>query len=173
MHENDQNLVDVKGANLDPITGAPGAHPVGTGVGGTLGGVAASALAGSVVGPVGTIVGMAVGVVLGGLAGKTVAESIDPTTEEAYWRKEFPNRPYADAASTYEDFDPTFRFGWEANQRYAGKSWEDAQSHVKADWERDRPGFPWEKAQAPIRDSWDRVDTQRREMLARGESPIE
>ena len=153
---------DTKTDNLDPITGAPGAHPVGTGVGGTLGGVAATAIAGSIVGPIGTVVGMAVGVVLGGLAGKSVAESFDPTAEEAYWRKEFPNRPYADAASSYEDFDPTYRFGWEAHERYGAASWDDALPRIRADWERDRPGFPWEKAKAPIRDSWDRLDAHRK-----------
>jgi len=31
---------------------------------------------------------LAVGAVVGGLAGKGVAEMIDPTAEEAYWRKE-------------------------------------------------------------------------------------
>ena len=42
--------------NLDPITDAPGAHPVGTGVG-TTGGAIAGAALGSVVGPIGTIAG--------------------------------------------------------------------------------------------------------------------
>ena len=67
-------------ANRDPLTGAPGAHPIGTGVGAAAGGVAAGAAVGSVAGPVGTVVGAAVGAVAGGLAGKGVAESIDPTT---------------------------------------------------------------------------------------------
>lgn len=66
-------------ANLDPITGAPGAHPVGTGVGAVAGGVAAGAAAGTVAGPVGTAVGAAVGAVAGGLAGKKVAEKERPT----------------------------------------------------------------------------------------------
>ena len=65
--------------NRDPITGAPGAHPVGTGVGAAAGGIAAGAAAGSVAGPVGTVVGAAVGAVAGGLAGKGVAEKVDPT----------------------------------------------------------------------------------------------
>ena len=43
-------------ANLDPITGAPGAHPVGTGIGAAAGGVAAGAAVGSVAGPVGTVI---------------------------------------------------------------------------------------------------------------------
>ena len=43
--------------NRDPITGAPGAHPVGTGLGAT-GGALAGAAAGSLAGPVGTVVGL-------------------------------------------------------------------------------------------------------------------
>ena len=67
-------------ANRDPITGTPGAHPVGTGVGAVAGGMAAGAAAGTVAGPVGTVVGAAVGAVAGGFAGNGVAEKIDPTT---------------------------------------------------------------------------------------------
>ncbi|MGZ8901027.1 MAG: glycine zipper family protein, partial [Limisphaerales bacterium] len=40
-------------ANRDPITGAPGAHPVGTGVGATGGGAAGAAIGAAVGGPVG------------------------------------------------------------------------------------------------------------------------
>lgn len=67
-------------ANLDPITGEPGAHPIGTGVGAVAGGMAAGAAVGTVAGPIGTAVGAAAGAVVGGLAGKGVAEKIDPTT---------------------------------------------------------------------------------------------
>jgi hypothetical protein len=42
-----------KDANRDPITGAPGSHPVGTGLGAAAGGMAAGAAAGSVAGPAG------------------------------------------------------------------------------------------------------------------------
>src|SRR5206468_7106097 len=57
-------------ANRDPLTGAPGAHPIGTAAGAVAGGVATGAAVGSVAGPVGTAVGAAVGAVVGGLAGK-------------------------------------------------------------------------------------------------------
>ena len=66
-------------ANRDPMTGAPGSHPVGTAAGAVAGGLAAGAAAGTVAGPVGTGVGAAVGAVVGGLAGKAIAEQIDPT----------------------------------------------------------------------------------------------
>lgn len=68
--------------NRDPISGALGAHPVGTGVGAAAGGVAAGAAIGSVAGPVGTAVGAAAGAIAGGLAGKGVAETVDPTVDD-------------------------------------------------------------------------------------------
>ena len=42
------------GTHRDPITGAPGAHPVGTGVGALLGGAAAGAATGTIAGPIST-----------------------------------------------------------------------------------------------------------------------
>ena len=81
VHETDKPGAD---ANRDPITGEPGAHPVGTGLGTAAGGAAAGAAAGLAAGPVGAAVGAVVGGVAGGLAGKGIAESINPTVEEAY-----------------------------------------------------------------------------------------
>ena len=46
----------IRDENRDPITGAPGAHPVGTGIGAAAGGVAAGAAAGTVAaGPIGAL----------------------------------------------------------------------------------------------------------------------
>src|SRR5689334_1733800 len=91
--------------NPDPITGEPGAHPVGTGAGAAAGGLAAGAAAGALGGPVGAIAGAVVGGVIGGLAGKEVAEQFDPT-EDAYWREHYRERPYADKSSDYETYRP-------------------------------------------------------------------
>ena len=60
-------------ANRDPLSGALGAHPVGTGVGAVAGGAGAGAAIGTVAGPLGTAVGMAAVAIVGGLAGKGVA----------------------------------------------------------------------------------------------------
>ena len=79
--------------NRDPISGAPGAHPIGTGLGAVVGGAAVGAAAGTVVGPVGTVVGTAVGAIVGGLAGKGIAEAIDPTHELAGWQRNNETRP--------------------------------------------------------------------------------
>ena len=64
-------------ANIDPLSGETGAHPVGTGIGAASAGAAGAAIGGAIA-PVGAVVGAVVGAFSGGLAGKGVAESIDP-----------------------------------------------------------------------------------------------
>jgi hypothetical protein len=73
--------------NRDPITGAPGSHPVGTAAGATSGGVAGAAVGTVVGGPVGGAVGAAVGAVAGGLAGHAAGEAVNPSVEDIYWRQ--------------------------------------------------------------------------------------
>lgn len=83
--DNDNTKKDA--THRDPITGAPGAHPVGVGLGAAAGGIAGGFAAGAATGtvaagPVGTVVGAAVGALAGGLGGKAVAEHLDPTVKE-------------------------------------------------------------------------------------------
>ena len=145
--------------NRDPISGAAGAHPVGTGVGAASGGIAAGALAGTVAGPVGTVVGAAIGAVAGGLAGKGIAEVIDPTAEEGYWRENFTRRPYVSRDAKFDDYGPAYRHGVEAYGRSNGRSFDDAEPELKRDWERVRgnSGLSWDKARDASHDAWQRV----------------
>jgi hypothetical protein len=147
-----------KSANRDPLTGAPGAHPVGTGVGAVAGGLAAGAAAGTVAGPVGTAVGAAVGAVVGGLAGKGIAESIDPTREDAYWRDNYRTRPYAGDAS-YDDFGPAYAYGVSSYSRYPGRRFEEVESDLSRDWDRARgkSSLTWDRAKLATRDAWHRL----------------
>ena len=86
------NIKDSNDMNRDPISGAPGAHPVGTGLGAAAGATAGAAV-GSVAGPVGTVVGGAIGAVVGGLGGKAAGEAVNPTAENAYWEQNYKNEP--------------------------------------------------------------------------------
>src|SRR3954471_23170736 len=117
----DVSRTDAPDRNPDPITGTPGSHPVGTGVGAAAAGAAGAAI-GSVVPGAGTVVGGAVGAVVGavagGLAGKGVAEAIDPTAEEAYWRDTYLSRPYVSPGTNYDEYAPAYRYGWESQARY-------------------------------------------------------
>ena len=149
--------------NRDPHSGAPGAHPVGTGIGAALGGAAAGAAAGTVVGPVGTVVGAAVGAIVGGLAGKGVAEAIDPTREIAYWRENYRTRPYADQAAAFDEYEPAYGYGVAAHTKYPGRSFDDLDTELSRDWNaaRGKSTLEWDRARLASRDAWDRVNTIR------------
>ena len=144
--------------NPDPITDEPGAHPVGVGVGATGGGVAGAAI-GSVAGPIGTAVGAAIGAVAGGLAGKAVAEQIDPTVEDAYWRENYQSRPYVDQDAEYDTYRPAYRYGWESSGRYADRPFEEVEPNLANDWKtaRGTSTLEWSDAKAAARDAWERT----------------
>lgn len=146
-------------ANRDPLTGAPGAHPVGTGVG-AAGGAAAGAAIGSVAGPIGTVVGLVAGAVAGGLTGKAVAESIDPTVEDAYWQDNYSTRPYVDRDIAYDEYRPAYRTGYEGYTKYQGRRFEDVENDLKSDYERTKGSarLTWEHAKQATRDAWHKVE---------------
>jgi hypothetical protein len=159
--------IDTPERNPDPITKAPGSHPIGTGVGAAAGGavgigaaIATGAVVGSVVGPIGTAIGIAVGAVAGGLAGKGVAEEVNPTVEETYWRENYASRPYVTEGASREDFAPAYRYGWESHDRYPDKSFDDVEVDLERDWEQGKgeSRLPWTKAKPASRDAWDRIE---------------
>ena len=156
---NDTSRTIDTNANRDPITDAPGAHPIGTGVGAALGGAAAGAAAGTVVGPVGTVIGAAVGAIAGGLAGKGAAEAIDPTSEEAYWRDNFKSRPYAENATSFDDYAPAYGYGVNSFNKYPGRSFDDVESDLSHDWDSVRgvSNLQWDQARNATRDAWERL----------------
>jgi hypothetical protein len=155
-------------ANPDPITGAPGSHPIGTGVGAAAGGVAAGvagakigAAAGTVAAPgVGTVVGAAIGAVAGGLIGKGVAEGVNPSEEHEYWRSNYSTRPYADRNYSYdEDYAPAYQYGWESSAKHSGRRFEEVENDLGRDWDRfkGKSRLTWDRAKNASRDAWDRV----------------
>lgn len=146
-------------ANRDPITGKPGAHPVGVGAGAAAGGAAGAAI-GSAVGPAGTVVGAAVGAVAGGLAGKAAAERVNPTMEDAYWKEQYTKEPYYEAGRKYNDYAPAYRTGYEGYSRYEGRKFEDVQSDLERDYNQVKgdSALAWDKAKGATRAAWHRVE---------------
>lgn len=146
--------------NRDPITGAPGAHPVGTGIGAAGGGAAGAAIGTAVGGPIGAGIGIVAGAIAGGLVGKGTAEAIDPTAENAYWRENYRNREYVDKDASFETYQPAYRVGYEGYGRHRGRSYHEVEAELQRDYERTvgRTGLAWDKARHATRDAWNRVD---------------
>lgn len=155
-HNNPMNT-ETRDTNPDPITGEPGSHPVGTGLG-AAGGAATGAAIGAVGGPIGAVIGGSVGAVLGGLAGKGVAEGIDPTAEDAYWRENYNKESYVAPDHSYDDYAPAYRAGYSSYNR--GGRFEDRESDLERNWEnvKGQSRLKWEQAKHATRAAWDRVE---------------
>jgi hypothetical protein len=138
----------------DTATGAV----VGGVAGGVAGGAAAGAAVGGMTGPVGAVVGGAIGAIAGAVAGR--AKAADPVVEDAYWRDNYASRPYIRSGATYDDYGPAYRYGWDAQSRYAGRSYDEVEPELARDWgtARGNSSLEWEHAKHATRDAWHRVE---------------
>ena len=116
--------------NRDPITKQPGAHPVSTGVGGAAGGAAAGAGIGSLA-----------------------------TQEEAYWREQHQQQPFA-GGRPYSDYQSGYRAGYEGYSQCDGKrSFEESEAEMRSEYEKNRgkSGLEWDHARHAARAAWDKL----------------
>lgn len=147
-------------ANRDPITGQPGAHPVGTGIGAAAAGTIGAAV-GAPAGPIGAAIGAVVGSVVGGLIGKGAAETFDPTVEDTYWRDNYKSRPYVKPDHSYDDYHPAYRTGYEGYTRYSnrGQNFHEVEPDLQRDYETNHTSsrVGWNDAKYAAQDAWDRV----------------
>lgn len=145
--------------NPDPLTGEPGSHPVGTGVGTTGGGLTGAAVGAAIAGPVGAAVGAVVGGVAGAYSGRGVAEAVNPTVEETFWRENHASQEWAGEGSTYDDYAPAYRSGYEAVAKYAGRDYAEIETDLALDYKKHDPNtaLPWDRARPAVKAAWQRV----------------
>lgn len=64
--------------------------------------------------------------------------------------------------SNFED-SPAYEYGsrYAGDSRYKGKSWNDVESDLRSDYERNNPNSTWEQAKNAVRSGWDKVTGQR------------
>lgn len=164
--ENNLNDQQSQHLNADPLSGEPGAHPIGTGVGAAGGGAAGAAI-GAVGGPVGAVVGGVVGAVVGGLAGKGAAEAINPTEEDHYWREQSVNMPYYQQTlnqypdvSYQRDYQQAYRLGYEERRLHpADTSFSQVEAQLEHKWQqvKGESRLTWQQAKHASQDAWQRL----------------
>jgi hypothetical protein len=162
--------------NADPLTGAPGAHPIETGIGAAAGGAAAGMAAGLVGGPVSAVVGAAVGAVAGGYAGKGVGEMIDPTVDDTWLRDNFEMLPYVQDGDRFEEFQPAYRYGAAAESIYGDAAFDGMYDELEREWQTSHTDeMPWTRAEPAVRDGYQRTVAIRKQRELQGapcESPV-
>ena len=143
--------------NLEPETKTGTGAVLGGALGGVAGGATTGALAGGITGPVGAAVGAVVGAVAGAVIGRNI--QVDPVAEDNYWRENYTSRPYARPGSTYDDYQPAYRYGMDSYTRYPNRSFDDIEPELSRDWGKARgsSSLDWASAKHASRDAWQRV----------------
>jgi hypothetical protein len=110
-------------------------------------------------GPVGGVSGAVVGGVVGAFGGRSVAEAVNPTEEEQYWRENHPRQPYAGPDFGYKYYAPAYRTGYEGLTKYPGKKYEEIEDDLALDYEKNAIGspLPWDRAQPAAKAAWDKL----------------
>jgi hypothetical protein len=100
-----------------------------------------------------------VGGVAGAYSGRGVAEAVNPTAEEKFWRENHSAQEWAKEGSTYEQYAPAYRTGYEGVMKYAGKQYHEIEADLARDYEKNdaNPAIPWDRARPAVRGAWDRL----------------
>lgn len=83
----------------------------------------------------------------------------DWASEELYWRDNYQQRPYFESGRDFDYYQPAYRFGFDARERYEGDEWNDIESDLSRDWDdyKDRGRSTWQQVKDAVRDAWDRL----------------
>jgi len=89
---------------------------------------------------------------------KNQNERLNWNDEDAYWRTNYRSRPYA-SDTDYESFQPGYRYGFDAANRYGNRDWRDVETELSSGWNsyEHRGKSTWEQVKGAVRDAWDRV----------------
>lgn len=83
-------------------------------------------------------------------------------TEDEYWQGAYRSRPYCGDDSTYDDWRPVYRFGYDSAVRHRGRSWDDSlEDELRTDWDqysdRAKGDWSWQRVKDAVRDAWNRL----------------
>ncbi len=82
---------------------------------------------------------------------------MNPTTEEEkYWREQHEKQPFVKPGYTYEHYAPAYRTGYEGFHKYPGKPYEEIESDLALDYERNKAesALPWDHARHAVHAAW-------------------
>jgi hypothetical protein len=90
----------------------------------------------------------------------SIAEMVNPSVEEAFWRENFLREPYYERGYTFDDYHPAYRTGWEGRLRYAGLTYEQCERDLQRDYQRNRgtSQLDWGRNRHAVRAAWERFD---------------
>ena len=95
----------------------------------------------------------------GALSGQAMADAVNPKEEDAFWRENYGKRGYVELDRPYEDYQPAYRYGWEARERMGDRSFREVERDLESGWEKARGSskLAWREAKEATNDAWQRI----------------
>ncbi|NNF12080.1 MAG: hypothetical protein HKN72_02585 [Gemmatimonadetes bacterium] len=134
-------------------------HSVGAGTG-AVAGAGTGAIVGAALGPVGSAIGAILGGIAGAKAGDSIAEAVNPTDYDDYWRNAFKNAPYYREGMEWEDYAPAYGLGYHGRARLGNRRFDDVERDMERAWDsaKGRSRLAWTEAREAVRDGWHHVE---------------
>lgn len=91
------------------------------------------------------------------------AGTADRNEYEDDFRRDFQSRYSLDRSANFESYAPAYRYGYRmaSDARYSGRSWDDVESTLKTDYERNNPNSTWDQIKGAVRYGWEKVTGKR------------
>lgn len=82
--------------------------------------------------------------------------------DDDYWRQNYSSRLYIEEGMKFEDYQLAYQVGHEGYDHYSGKSFDEAQTELKRDYEasvskQQQVGLDWDRVKDAVRDAWDQA----------------
>ena len=90
-----------------------------------------------------------------------VAEFVNPTDYEDYWRSHFYGTVYYVSGCVWRDYRPAYRLGFDAYFSNHGRKFDDVEFEIARSWEaiKDNSQLTWSQAKHAVRDGWQFVES--------------
>ena len=137
--------------NAHPSQATPLVYTGGALTGGLLG-----AVLGSVFGPLGTAIGAAAGGFTGAAAGEQIGQAMDHRENLVHLAETFSEQDYYVSEMEWEDYEPAYRYGFDAYPTHAHLPIEDAKRSMRKNWQQynQHSHLNWDHAWNAILHAW-------------------
>lgn len=96
-------------------------------------------------------------------------------TENAYWKNNYPSRPYYNSSRDYTYYEPAYRYGVDMYNRNQGKSYDElSQSDLSNGWmnARGKSSADWSDVQMATRDAYNRMYESKQDTSVNGKTTL-
>lgn len=134
-------------------------HSIGAGSGAAAGAVGGATI-GAAAGPIGAAIGAVIGAIGGAKAGDELAELVNPTEYDDYWRENYSKADYYNDDREWDDYAPAYGLGYHARGSYRDRRFDDLEDDLEANWNefKGESRLKWHEAKDAVRDGWHYVE---------------